>query len=170
MTDRLDDAIAELLEDLQDKLNEISETKKAINLLLRRSGKEVIFPDESPERIASPKIRADQFYGRPLATSVQDFLEQRKKATGDQACDATDILKGLEAGGFDFKALGWKDTDRLRSLSISLAKNTKLFHRLPNGLFGLLAWYPEKASGKRGRSDSRSEASDEKDGGDGNAS
>jgi hypothetical protein len=62
---------------------------------------------------------------------------------------ADEILKGLEEGGFDFEPLGWKEKDRLRSLSISLAKNTAIFHRLPNnGAFGLLAWYPEVAKRK----------------------
>ena len=70
MSTKLDEAINELLEDLQEKVNEVSETKKAINLLLRRTGKDRMFPDETPERITSMRIRADQFYGRPLATCV----------------------------------------------------------------------------------------------------
>src|SRR6266702_2736821 len=93
---------------------------------LRRSGKDPMFPDETPERITSMRIRADQFYGRPLATCAQEYLDQRKKATGEQACDVAEILKALEQGGFDFRAVGWRDNDRLRSLSISLAKNTKV--------------------------------------------
>jgi hypothetical protein len=70
-------------------------------------------------------------------------LERRK-----QACSPEEILRGLEQGGFDFRALGWKDDDRLRSLSISLAKNNQKFHKLPNGMFGLVTWYPNLA-GKR---------------------
>ncbi len=166
MSTKLDEAINELLEDLQEKVNEVSETKKAINLLLRRTGKDRMFPDETPERITSMRIRADQFYGRPLATCAQEYLDQRKKATGEQACDVAEILKALEQGGFDFRAVGWRDNDRLRSLSISLAKNTKVFHRLPNGMFGLLTWYPEVA-GRRDRPE-RQEA-DEQEGGDANA-
>ena len=48
----------------------------------------------------------------------------------------------------NFKALGWKDNDRLRSLAISLAKNNQKFHKLPNNTFGLLSWYPSVASEK----------------------
>jgi hypothetical protein len=166
MSAKLDDAVSELLEDLQAKMEEVSETKKAINLLMRRSGKQPMFPDETPERIATLKIRPDQFYGRPLATSVQEFLEQRKKGTGEQACDVAEILSVLENGGFNFKAMGWRENDRLRSLSISLAKNTKVFHRLPNGMFGLLSWYPE-VTNKRERSD-KDEAK-ERGGGDADA-
>lgn len=144
MTNSLDAVIAELTGKLQNQMNEISETKRAINVLLRMTGKEPMFPDENPEQVrAAMNIEPDQYYGRPLATCVQEYLENRKKATGKQAIDVTDILKALEEGGFNFKGQGWRDNDRLRSLSISLAKNTKVFHRLPNGMFGLLAWYPE---------------------------
>lgn len=144
MTNSLDSAIAELTDKLQNQMNEISETKRAINVLLRMTGKEPMFPDENPEQVRTAmNIAPDQYYGRKLATVVQEYLENRKKATGKQAIDVAEILKALETGGFDFKGQGWKDNDRLRALSISLAKNTKVFHRLPNGMFGLLAWYPE---------------------------
>jgi hypothetical protein len=134
-------------------MNEVSSTKQAINVLLRMVGKEPMFPDESPEQVrAAFNVEPDQYYGRPLATCVQEYLEQRKKATGKGAVDVSDILKALERGGFDFKAQGWRDSDRLRSLSISLAKNTKVFHRLPNQMFGLISWYPDVAA-RRERAD-----------------
>jgi hypothetical protein len=82
------------------------------------------------------KVRRDEYYGKPFATAAQLYLQRRK-----QACMPDEILKGLEDGGFDFRALGWKDGDRLRSLAISLAKNNKVFHKLPNGTFGLVDWY-----------------------------
>jgi hypothetical protein len=151
MSIKLEEAVQELLETLQNQINQVSETKRAINVLHRTMGKGPMFPDEAPERLGAMKIRPDQFYGRPLATSVQEFLELRKRATGEQACDVSEILKALEEGGFDFKAAGWRDTDRLRPLSISIAKNTKVFHRLPNGMFGLLVWYPEVGTTKRER-------------------
>ena len=153
MSIKLEEAVQELLSNLQNQMNQVAETKRAINVLNRTMGKGDMFPDESPERVGAMKLRADQFYGRPLATAVQEFLELRKRSTGEQACDASEILKALDDGGFDFKAAGWRDNDRLRSLSISLAKNTKVFHRLPNGLFGLLVWYPEAGTTKRERSE-----------------
>lgn len=174
MSKNLDAAIAELTDKLQNQMNEISETKRAINVLLRMVGKDPMFPDENPEQVrAAFNIAPDEYYGRPLATCVQEFLEQRKHATGKKAIDVSDILKALEQGGFDFKAQGWKDNDRLRSLSISLAKNTKVFHRLPNGLFGLLSWYPDVAA-KRERPEKQfttgaDEADEKPEGGDGNA-
>jgi hypothetical protein len=149
---KLEGAIEALLEELQTQMNKVAETKKTINTLLRLLGKEPQFPDEAAEQAssASLRVRPDQFYGRALATSVEEFLENRKKLTGEQACLPSEILVALEQGGFDFKAQGWKDDDRLRSLSITLAKNQK-FHRLPNGTYGLLSWYPNVAA-KRERS------------------
>jgi hypothetical protein len=145
----LEAAIGDLTEKLQKQIDEASETKRAINVLLRMTGKEPMFPDEAAERVgATFTIEPDQYYGRPLATCVQEYLEARKKATGKKAIQVEDILKALEEGGFDFKAQGWRDNDRLRPLSISLAKNTKVFHRLPNGWFGLLSWYPDVAAKK----------------------
>jgi len=146
---KLEGAIEALQEELQIQMHQVAETKKVINSLLRRLGKEPQFPDEVAEQVGpiSFRIRSDQFYGRALATSVEEFLENRKKATGEQACSPAEILAALEQGGFDFKAQGWKENDRLRSLSITLGKNPK-FHRLPNGTYGLMSWYPNVVAKK----------------------
>jgi hypothetical protein len=172
MTNNLEAAINDLTIKLQNQINEVTETKRAINVLLRMVGKDPAWPDESPEQVrVSINIAPDQYYGRPLATCVQEFLEQRKKFTGKQAIDVAEILKALEQGGFDFKAQGWRENDRLRSLSISLAKNTKVFHRLPNQMFGLLSWYPD-VTAKKERADKAeqpTEAEAEQEGSNANA-
>jgi len=167
---RLEDAIEALLEELQHQLDQVADTKKTINTLLRRIGKEPKFPEESIEQVSpsSFRLRPDQFYGRPLATSVQEFLENRKKATGDQACLPSEILAALEQGGFDFKAQGWKDNARLRSLSITLGKNPK-FHRLPSGMYGLLSWYPDVTAKKERPGKIEATEADDQEGGDANA-
>jgi hypothetical protein len=165
---KLEGAIEALLEELQVQLDQVADTKRTINTLLRRIGKEPQFPDEATEQISSTRIRHDQFYGRPLATSIQEFLENRKKATGEQACSPNEILAALEQGGFDFKAQGWKDNDRLRSLSITLGKNPK-FHRLPNGTYGLLSWYPDVAAKKERPGKPETIEVDEGEGSDANA-
>jgi hypothetical protein len=170
VNNNLEAAINDLTVKLQNQMNEVSETKRAINVLLRMVGKDPAWPDENPEQARSVlNIEPDQYYGRPLATVVQEYLEQRKKATGKQAIDVADILKALEQGGFDFK--GWRDNDRLRSLSISLAKNTKVFHRLPNGMFGLLSWYPDATIKKErpAKPEQATEAEQEPEGSNANA-
>jgi len=134
MSDRLNAAIAELEEHLSEQQTEVADTKKMINALRKRMNLEPLYTDVSVEGTGS--IRPDQYYGKPLATAASDFLERRKRA-----CSADEILKGLLEGGFDFDAIEWKEKDRLRLLSSSLAKNNTKFHRLPQGQFGLLDWY-----------------------------
>jgi hypothetical protein len=147
MHDRLSPAIEALQEQLQKQLDEAAETKKAINALCRAMGKEPMYRDVTPESAAGAGLRRDRYYGRPLATVAQEFLESRR-----DTCSPEEIFDGLKAGAFDFKAMSWggDEKDWIRNLSISLAKNTKAFHRLPNGRFGLVAWYPE-ISAKRER-------------------
>ena len=94
--------------------------------------------DDDP---SSSSVRPDQFYGRGLTTCAAEYLAMRK-----QACQPAEILRALESGGFDFDMLPWAKTDRLRSFSISLAKNTGSagkFHKLKNGSFGLRSSYDE---------------------------
>jgi hypothetical protein len=144
MSQRLRSAIEELLEDLKQQQEELAETKKTINALCKRLGDAPMFADVAPEHISSGQVRADQYYGKPLATAAQEYLERRH-----QACPAEEIMRGLQEGGFNFKALRWKEKDRLRAFAISLAKNSKTFHKLPNGTFGLPGWYPELARSPR---------------------
>jgi hypothetical protein len=134
MSERLSGAIEELEIQLQEQLQEVSSTKKLINSLLKRMGKEARYQDTNVESIGP--ARKDMYYGKPLATAVQMVLERM-----GQAATAADILKSLEEGAFDFRPLKWADNTKLRNVAISMAKNTKAFHKLPNGTFGLVSWY-----------------------------
>lgn len=137
MDNELTPAVAALQRKLDEQLRAAAETKKTINMLLKMMGQTAAYEDDSGE--SSGVIRPDQYYGKGLATAAQEYLALRK-----QACQPEDIMKGLEVGGFDFDVTGWKENDRLRSLSLSLAKNTAKFHRLKNGSFGLRSWYDEE--------------------------
>jgi hypothetical protein len=139
MSDKLSAAVEALQEELQKQLAEVADTKRMINGLLRRTGQEPLYAEEI-EGVQSTAIRADQFYGKPLATAAREYLELKKQ---HEARTPEDILDALKRGGFDFTISGWKEKDYLRMLSISLAKNTSTFHRLPNGTFGLLVWYDQ---------------------------
>ena len=148
MSDKLNSAVEALEEELQMQLTGVAETKRMINGLLRRMGKEPAYAEEM-EAVQSATIRADQFYGKQFATAAREYLEMRRNRG---AVEATEILQGLKTGGFDFAGTGWKEKDYLRMISISLAKNTATFHRLPNGTFGLLNWYPDAINRKAERS------------------
>ena len=63
-----------------------------------------------------------------------------RRAQNLGAATNREIYDSLMAGGYEFDT---KSEDiAQKSLRNSLAKNTALFHKLPNGQFGLLAWYP----------------------------
>src|SRR5579864_1895280 len=123
MSDKLRGAVEVLLEQLGEQQRQVTETKNTINALLRRMGEAQMFDDTQAAEGSALRVRADEYYTKPLATAVTMFLKRRNQPATPQ-----EILSGLEKGGFDFKGLGWKDNDRLRILSSSMAKNTKAFH------------------------------------------
>jgi hypothetical protein len=158
MSDELAPAVAALQQKLGEQQKAVAETKKTINMLLKMMGQDPAYRDDEDE--SSGIIRADQYYGKGLATAAQEYLTMRK-----QACQPEEILRGMVAGGFDFDVIGWKEADRVRSLSMSLAKNVAKFHRLKNGSFGLKSWYDadflKKAAAKKaGSSTSEEEEED----------
>lgn len=132
---RFDSAIDALLEALREQEKQVVSTKTTINNLRRMSGDEPLFADI--EQAGDYAIRPDLFYGKGPVTAAREFLESRNRI----ACSQEDILAALEKGGFDFAAQGWSDAGRLRNLAISLSKNSAVFHKLPNGSWGLVTWY-----------------------------
>lgn len=140
MSDTLKTAIDELNRKLEQKMREVADLKRAINIMSREAGETAPYDDAEPEatKQANPDVRADRFYGKSPTTAAREYLEERKKPAS-----AEDVLRALEAGAFDFKGQGWENEKlRLRYLAISLSKNTAIFTKLPNGLFGLAKWYP----------------------------
>jgi hypothetical protein len=134
MSNTLSAAVQELQEQLDQQLRDVAETKKMINALRKRMGEAPLYEDVVMEQGGT--IRPDQYYGKAFAAAAQEYLERRKQATS-----AEEIMAGLQKGGFDFDAVGWKEKTRLRNVAISLAKNSQKFHKLPNGTFGLVTWY-----------------------------
>jgi hypothetical protein len=139
MADELGPAIVALQQKLSEQLRAVTDTKRTINMLLKMSGQSTLYTEEDAETGGS--VRADQFYGKGLATAAAEYLAMRK-----QACQPDEILRALAAGGFDFDLMNWEKDQHLRLLALSLAKNTGSqgkFHRLKNGSFGLRSWYDE---------------------------
>lgn len=139
MADEFGPAIAALERKLTEQQRMVLDTKRGINLLLKMAGKSPQHTED--DEASSSAVRPDQFYGKGLTTSAAEYLTMR-----NQACQPEEILRALETGGFDFDMLPWEKNDRLRSFSISLAKNTGgggKFHKLKNGSFGLRSWYDE---------------------------
>lgn len=136
MNDKLSPAVEVLTEKLREQQASVAKTKQMINQLSVMMGKEAPFPDAEPETVFGV-TRPDQYYGKPPTVAAEEFLRRRA-----QACSVDEIQQGLEQGGFDFDAMGWKAKDRMRMLAITLAKNPQKFHKLPSSAIGLVEWYP----------------------------
>jgi hypothetical protein len=139
MKDAFQPAIAALQEDLTQLETKAREIKSAINTLCRHAGIEdmYVISDEKASSIKS--IRADTFYGKTIGTAAREYLEMRRTSNLGPAT-SREIYDALVQGGFQFETAN--DTNAQISLGNTLRKNSKTFHRLPNGQYGLLAWYP----------------------------
>jgi hypothetical protein len=150
----MDSATQKVLADIQTRiqslLEEVTKLKKTANMVADLAGQNPLYADVDEDSRAVGPTRADAYYGKPLASAVREYLEFRR-----QAVPVEDIQKGLEQGGFDFDSTGWPKGGRLRYLAISIAKNTNVFHRLPNGMWGLNTWYPDADKKKKSKAKSR---------------
>lgn len=148
MNNNLTLTIETMVEQINAKLAEAAELKRATNTLCKVAGVDLMYPD-AEETAASGvllRMKPDEYYGKGFSTAAKMYLLRR-----GQAVTADEILKGLEQGSFDFDAIGWKPEGRLRAVAMSLAKNTAIFHKLPSGLFGLREWYPAAIDRKRSK-------------------
>jgi hypothetical protein len=140
MAKTIDDAISELTTQVTSKEAELRKMKESVNTLCAVDGRQPIYLIESAEASVPTAIRSDQFYGQPLASAVRTILEMRNQRNRG-AASINEIYDALNAGGFQFNTKS--DLVSKNSLRNSLAKNTIAFHKLPNGHFGLLSWYPK---------------------------
>jgi hypothetical protein len=147
MSEQMKPAIAILQTELKEQEQQVIETKKLINSLCKRSGMPPMYADaELTVSGGVPlSIRSDQFYGQPLAGSIREILQMRR-ALNQGPATVNEIYDSLHEGGFKFETKN--EDNSKRGLRISLMKNTAVFHKLPNGKFGLLEWYPNVKAAK----------------------
>jgi hypothetical protein len=139
MREEMKPAIDALLVDLADQEKQVTDTKLLINRLCVRSGMEPMFPDAAVASSAVGSIRPDSFYGKVLNTAAREYLEMRRSANLGPATPR-EVYEALVKGGY---APETKDeTNAIISVRATLRKNSSVFHRLPNGTYGLLSWYP----------------------------
>jgi hypothetical protein len=135
-------AVDLLIGRLKEQQQAVIDTKKSINTICSAANEPPMFPESElrgESRGPSLSIQSDQFYGQPLATSIRDILEMRRMLKQGPA-SVNEIFEALEQGGFKFETKNEENSKR--GLRISLTKNTAIFHKLPNGRFGLVDWYP----------------------------
>lgn len=139
MTKTVEQAISDLTAEIAADEAAVRKKKDTVNALCGVVGRPPAYTVENQAATIPTAIRSDQFYGQPLASSVRTILEMRRAANMGAATN-NEIYDALVMGGYEFET---KSEDIARkSLRNSLAKNTSMFHKLPNGQFGMLSWYP----------------------------
>ena len=133
-------------------LIEIQSLKIAANQLCRLAG----VPDAyDVQQVALPgapedkeiKFREDEFFGKPLATSVGIYFEAREKAGLERPASIDEIYDALVAGGFKFEGNTNNPDNSKRALKIALTKNTAQFVKIGEK-FALKKWYGVRNSRK----------------------
>jgi|SRR5882672_3389028 len=120
------------------KEEEANKLKKLVNELCAEAGIQSRFL-HIQEAGGATTIRSDQFYGLSLTAAIRSYLEIRK-ARNLGAATITDIFRAIKEGGYKFST----KTDEIARIVVAsaLRKTSSIFHRLPNGQYGLLSWYP----------------------------
>lgn len=132
-------AIDALEEELVTIERQAAELRSIINMLCKRAGLDPRHAiDISIHTVTATSIKPDTFYGKKMQTAAREFLEMRKRADLGPA-KPRQIFDALTAGGFQFETKN--ETISVISLRSGLRKNSATFHKLPNGEYGLKAWY-----------------------------
>src|ERR1700730_10142416 len=140
MRDEFKPAIDALVADLREQERRVATTKQMINRLCELSGAPPMFADVSlSDRPTVTGIRSDHFYGKVQTTAAREYLELGHAANQGPA-PPREIFDALVAGGFKFDTKN--ELNAITGLRATLRKNSSIFHKLPNGDYGLLSWYP----------------------------
>jgi len=160
VSDHIQKTLDDALNELRKHEDAVLSTKKFINQLCGFGKMPLMFPDVDESQSAGQRtgIRRNSFYGQPLATCVGQYLEYRVNSGLVKEATLDEIIAALKEGGFDLSAISKDPDGQKRGVAITLAKNTAKFHRLPNGDFGLLLWYPNVKAKKDKSADTSDEA------------
>lgn len=143
-------AIDALERDLADLERKANETRVAINTLCRHAGMPPRYPEGGGGGSKSKplsQIRSDTFYGKKMSTAAREYLDMRRASDLGPA-KPREVFDALTKGGYTFGAKD--DNTALTILRATMRKNSTTFHRLPDGSYGLLAWYPDAKPTKQG--------------------
>src|SRR5712664_1672390 len=147
MANPFEAAIAELERRLEETERAASGMRASINFLCAQAGLPPRYADVSAGNVSAgvagakvTQIQDDTFYGKKQTPAMREYLEMRK-AQGLGPAKPRDIYDALEAGGYQFES---KDvTVALVGLRALLRTQPQIFHKLPQGTYGLTSWYPD---------------------------
>ena len=145
-----------MLQDVADMEAKLEQKKRLVNEICIDRGQPPRFTEvggSHARAMVGLGSRRDQFYGKPLATAMREYLEMRGRSDrgGLGAATINEIYAALVDGGFKFETKN--DDNAKRGLRDALSKNTGTFHSV-GGAFGLVDWYekvprPERPPKKR---------------------
>lgn len=156
--DHFQQSIAALQKTLAEHEQKVVDTKRLINALAEAAGQDPIYSVEHSGEESLAAIKSDSFYGQPLARCVRQILDMRK-ASGLSAASVREIFDALKQGGFEFPRAK-SDKIAMDSMRISLGKMSHTFHKLPNGNYGLIEWYPAVKQAKSNRPKNKTDEGD----------
>lgn len=165
MSEHIEKTIATLQEKIKTHELEINKVKSAINQLLEVDGKPPMYTDADMQASgnSSLNITPDEFFGAPLATSVKRILELRRSQRQGPATNE-ELYSALLTGGYVFDQQN--EGIAKRNMAIALSKNPA-FVRLPNGTWGVRAFY-DKIPKRQKEKDAGEADAGEETGGDDN--
>ncbi len=146
MSEHVQKTIELVTAQIRDLEQQLTAKKRIANSLCDLAAIPHLYADEDASGGNFGPLAPDAYYGKALATAVREILERRKRA-GAGAATVAEIYDAMKAGGYHFKTKN--DENAKRGLYQSLSKNTTTFHRLPNGTYGLLDWYPNARPAQR---------------------
>ena len=151
MPSELDPAIAALERRREEALATAAELERTINTLCKEAGYAPRHTEATSTTVSTKvtHISDDTFYGQKHTPAMRTYLEMRKTQNLGPAT-AREIYDAIKAGGYVFEA---KDaTTALVGMRALLRTQPNVFHRLPQGTWGLTAWYPDaRAEGDQKR-------------------
>ena len=141
MEEKLAEAIEVLKQKVEQKAKELSDAKKAVNQFCVCIGEPPAYEISGEPEVGQlvTNLKGHEYYMKALATVITDILERRGVNNGPMT--VKEIYEQMKAGGYKFDTKN--DENAMRNIRISMAKNSVTFHKLPNGKFGLVKWFPE---------------------------
>jgi|SRR5579862_473535 len=136
-------AITMLERGIEEAEQKIKSLRAAINTICQEAGlpprySEAMVTGSSGSKLT--QIQDDTFYGKKQTPAMREYLEMRK-AQGLGPAKPREFYDALKAGGYQFEAKD--DETAIVGLRALLRTQPQVFHRLPQGTYGLTSWYPD---------------------------
>lgn len=140
MREKLEAAIDVLKQRLAEQEHRVTETKKLINELCEAAGIEPLYAvTEAGSQATVTAITGDTFYGdASVTTAARRYLEMRRTANLGPA-STREVYEALKNGNFPFATNDANNA--MTNIRATMRKNSSIFHRLPDGRWGMRGWY-----------------------------